>query len=169
MRLRIAVLTVFVAACAPAPGPNTAAPNIVGTFNFSMTGEETETTPPNFFSGPASGTGTLTVTAGKSTDYIVTIHQADVALCLLVADLDAKNEVVITPGQKCEFANALRHAVNTVTFTGGSVTVSEQEGVTVSLAYEYQNHLSFNISYGQPPVEIDYAGTGSRQYVGARY
>lgn len=150
--MRIALLAVF-AALASACGPDL----MIGTFNFNMTGTDTETAPRTTATS-TTGSGTFAITAGKATDYILTLSQTDTTPCVLDADRNEKGDaVVITTGQKCTFNYAGGQA--TATLTSGSITVSEK-GETSSVNVSY--------SYAGSVIGINYAGNGTRTYAGSR-
>lgn len=151
MRLApLALAAVFaLSACAPDP--------LLGTFNFNMTGTDTETAPRNM-STSTTGNGTFSVTTGKAVDYLVTLAQVDTSPCVLDADRNDKGDaIVITAGQKCTFAYAGGTA--TATLTSGSISASEKgETASVNVSYTYAGSV----------IGINYAGTGTRTYAGSR-
>ncbi|MFT3711399.1 MAG: hypothetical protein QM817_27515 [Archangium sp.] len=148
-RLALLAAALFVAGCAPDPQ--------LGTFNFNMTGTDTETAPRNMATS-VTGNGTFSVTTGKTVDYIVTLSQVDTAPCVLDADLtEKKDAIVITAGQKCTF-NYSGGSV-TATLTSGSLTGSEKgETAAVNVSYTYAGQV----------IGINFAGTGTRAYSGSR-
>jgi hypothetical protein len=150
MRLPIFVSS-FVALSACAPDP------MLGSFNFTLNGTETETAPRSQTT-TSTGAGTLAVTTGKTVDYVLTVAQTDASPCVLEADRNDKGDVVsITPAQKCTFVFPAGQV--TATMTTGTVTVSEKgESLTVNVTY----------TYAGTTLGINFAGTGSRTYTGPR-
>lgn len=150
--MRIALLAGFLVV-ASSCGPDLR----IGTFNFNMTGTDTETAP-RMMATSTTGSGTFSVTAGTAADYVVTISQTDTSPCVLDADRNEKGDAVtITVGQKCTFNYAGGQA--TATLTSGSITVSEK-GETSSVNVSY--------SYAGSVIGINYAGNGTRTYAGSR-
>ena len=145
----LALLALLLTACAPDP--------VLGTYDFTLTGTETETAPRSQTTA-SSGTGPMAITTGKTSDYVVTLAQTDATPCVVNADKTEKGDAInITAGQKCTFVFAGGNV--TATMTTGTVAVSEKgENATVKVNYTYAG-----TTFG-----INFAGTGERTYTGPR-
>lgn len=133
-----------------------AQPDLVpGTFNFTLTGTETETAPRNQITA-TSGSGTITT--GKTSDYVITLAQTDATPCVVNADRTEKGDAInITAGQKCTFF-----------FSGGNVTATMSTG-TVSVSEKGENAtVKVTYTYAGTTIGINFAGTGERTYTGPR-
>lgn len=148
-RLALALATLALTACGPDP--------LVGTFDFNMTGTDTETAPRNQ-TASVTGAGTLSITPGKTNDYLITLAHTDADPCVLIAEVDQKGQTVsLTAAQKCTFTSG--GTTTTATVNSGTVTGSEK-GETVSVNVQY--------SYTATVLGINFAGTGTRTYAGVR-
>jgi hypothetical protein len=152
MHMRFALLAAALAVVGCAPDPH------LGTFNFNMTGTDTESAPRMNMATSVTAAGTFAITTGKDADYVLTLSHADTAPCVLDADLtEKKDAIVITTGQKCTFPYSGGSA--TATLTSGSITASEK-GETAS--------INVNYSYAGTVLGIAFAGNGTRTYAGSR-
>ena len=149
MRTLLILSAVALCACAPDYTP--------GTYDFTLTGTDTETAPRSQTSTPAGG-GTMAITVGKKVDYLITIAQTDATPCVLEADRNDKGDAVnITAAQKCTFVYS--GGTVTATINTGTVSVSDKgETATVNVAYSYAGTI----------IGINFAGTGTRTYAGPR-
>jgi hypothetical protein len=127
----------------------------LGSFNFTMTGSETETAP-RTQTTMSTAMGVLTVTTGKTSDYVVVLSQNDTGPCVLEAK-NERNEIVMTSGQQCTFAGGGGTRL-TATLTSGSIVRGERgEAITVNVAYTYT-----------AMVVLNFVGSGTRTYAGTR-
>lgn len=147
-------MTVLAAGCVPAD-------QLVGSYNFVLTGTDT-TTAPSMSSSTPMGTGTLAITHGLTNDYVVVIAQADAQSCTLSGTKVANKPLAMTlkADQKCQFANPL--GTSTATLTTGDLVLdsSTQNQATLTVTYSYS---------GTTLLNINYAGTGKRTYTGPRF
>lgn len=150
MRTLLLATALFFTACAP--------PDLLpGTYEFNLTGTETETAPRNQTT-MTGGTGYMTVTPGKSVDYLVTLAQSDATPCLVEATRDEKTDVIsIKAEQKCTFV-----------FSGGNVTASLTSGTLSGTEKGETATLEVNYTYAGSTFGINFAGTGRRTYAGNR-
>lgn len=149
MRSLPALLALALLGCAPDP--------VLGTYDFTLTGSETETAPRNQTTA-TNGTGFLAITTGKAADYVITVAQSDATPCVVDAERTEKGDAInVTAGQKCTFIFGGGNL--TATMTSGTVVASEKgENITVKVDYSYTG-----TTFG-----INFAGTGTRSYVGPR-
>lgn len=147
------MLSFAVTACTPAD-------QLVGTFAFSLSGTDTNTAPNTTSTNP-TGTGSLAITQGVATDYVMVIAQTDTSPCTLTGSKASgkPNVITIGTGQTCQFAypfGSVKATLNT-----GSVTLDTSTMNTATLAMAY--------SYAGQVFNINYAGTGNRTYAGPRF
>ncbi|MFO0598182.1 MAG: hypothetical protein U0228_22960 [Myxococcaceae bacterium] len=146
----LALAAVALSACAP--------DFTLGTFNFQMTGTDTQTAP-NSSSSAVSGVGTIAITTGKTVDYVLTLAQSDTDPCVLELTQDEKTRAIsINAMQKCTF-NYNGGYVN-ATVTTGTVTPDTMKGETLNVVINY--------SYAGTVIGINFAGSGMRTYAGTR-
>jgi hypothetical protein len=137
---------------------------LLGSFNFVLTGSDTQTAPGSGTSTP-SGTGTLAVTAGKTEkSYVVTIAQLEPntgGSCTLTATKDPMEPLTatVTAAQTCRFEGF--NTTVTGTMTSGSLKVDTEKGETATLSLSYTFAGTF---FG-----VNFAGNGMRTYTGARF
>lgn len=150
MRTLLFATALLLSACAP--------PDMLpGTYEFNMTGTETETAPRNQMT-MTSGTGYLTITEGKNVDYLVTLSQSDATPCLVEATRDEKTDVIsIKPEQRCTFV-----------FSGGNVTAMLTSGTLSGTEKGETATFEVNYTYSGTTFGINFAGTGRRTYAGNR-
>lgn len=155
--MRPTALTVIALTLASGCTPND---QLVGSFSFALTGTETTTSPGNSTS-TSTGIGTLAVTHGVASDYVVVIAQTDSNPCTLVGTKTTDKPLVITltAGQTCQFLYSTGHV--TATITSGAVTLDANTRNTATLSLGY--------SYAGKVFGINYVGSGTRTYTGPRF
>ena len=148
-----ALVAVVLTGCTPAD-------LLVGSYNFTLSGTDT-TTAPGMSTSTPTGTGTLAITHGVATDYVIVIGQTNSSACQLTGkkNKDKAQVIDIAAGQVCQFLYSTGSV--TATLTSGFVTLdsSTMNSATLALAYSYTGSV----------LGITYAGTGSRTYVGPRF
>src|SRR4051812_27005067 len=109
------LLLPLLAACGPDP--------VLGTYNFMVTGMDTNTGSNQ--PATASGAGTIAITQGlMNKDYDITIAQAGATACTIHGTPDPKDALTvdITTGSTCA-----------IQFTGGTATATLNAGGTATV------------------------------------
>ena len=152
-RTLTALVAVVLTGCTPAD-------LLVGSYNVTLSGLDT-TTAPGMSTSTPSGTGTVAITHGIATDYVLLIGQTTATACQLTGkkNKDKAQVIDIAAGQVCQFSYST--GTVTATLTSGSVTLDASTMNTASLALSY--------SYTGSVFGINYAGTGNRTYAGPRF
>jgi hypothetical protein len=127
---------------------------LIGTFNATVSGADTDTAP-TARTTTVSSTATLVVTADKEhVGYLITVAEANY-MCRLkaVKDTSATLQLKLSDGQTCQIGNA------TATLTSG----------TLSLDKDTTNTATFTVNYSYAyQLVVNFAGTGTRTYTGPR-
>ena len=133
---------------------------LVGSYKVSVSGLDT-TTAPGMSTSTPSGTGTVAITHGLATDYVILIGQTNATACQLTGkkNKDKAQVIDIAAGQVCPFSYSSGSV--TATLTSGAVTLDASTMNTASLSLAY--------SYTGSVLGINYAGTGNRTYAGPRF
>ena len=136
----------------------------LGSYNFTITGTDTQTSP-TANTTAASGTGALVITRGKTDAYLVTVANSDTGSCTLKGTKkkdDSAMSFELAANQPC----VLRSGSNSVnaTITTGTVTLT----VTQVAQNEYRKDISMAVSFTwtYTAFGITFAGTGTRTYAG---
>lgn len=163
MRIALLAVVAFLSACGPGVDP------LVGTFNFTLTGKDTNSVP-NMDSSTPTGTGTISVTPNAlQTGYVITAAQTNVSPCVIegktATDKATSPTLTINSGQQCVLTQGTTTV--TVTFTSGKVvltqaTSQDKDSVTLDVAYSYTGVT--NLIFGT----ATFAGAGTRTYAGPR-
>ncbi len=150
MRTLFLTAALTLAACAPDA--------TLGTFDYTMSGTDTETAPGSSGS-TTSGTGVLSITTGKVADYLVTVAPSDTSSCTFAVTRNQKDgSLAFAGGQTC--ALVARSNSATATMSSGVLTINEKsESATLEVAYAYSGSGLFGINF---------AGNGKRTYTGKR-
>ncbi len=163
MRLAIFAALVLFVGCGPGIDP------LVGSYNFSLTGLDTNTMPNTKTTMPM-GTGTIAVTPNAAmTGYVMTTAQTDASPCVIegtATEKAASPEINVKADQKCVFVNG--NTTVTVTFSSGKAVLKLNDTraadvVTLDVAYAYEGVTSLGLG-----VTLNFAGTGKRTYTGPR-
>lgn len=146
MRTFLFAAALALVGCAPDP--------TLGTFDFTMTGTDTQTAPSNDLTN-TTGAGVLAITTGKTADYLLTLAQADLTPCTFNVARDDKTTALSLPG-----GQACKIGPSTAILTTSSLTIDEKaETAVLTVAYTYSGTGLFGVNY---------AGTGTRTYNGKR-
>lgn len=125
----LALVAAPLAACGPDP--------ILGTYNYNST-TVTNLTQPTMTSSNDTGSGTVTVTAGSSTDYNVDfVASGETQHCVLNATRNGSG-MLFAAGQTCMFHSTMNGTqINyTATLTNGNGVLSGN-ALTITLAYSF--------------------------------
>ncbi|MFT3711397.1 MAG: hypothetical protein QM817_27505 [Archangium sp.] len=168
--MRFTLLAVLLAA---ACAPERHADPYLGTFNYVMTGTQTETAP-IAASDFVYRDGTFAITTGRAVDYVVTIVDAKApGVCVLSANLNEKRDGIVTPGQQCSLSLNSRGTVP-LTFTSGGFTAGTLADpasgvVTLTVEYTYEGRSTSLGGYGMMDTVIEFAGSGTGTFTGTPF
>jgi hypothetical protein len=137
---------------------------LIGSYTFTMTGLDTNTAP-NTNNSPASGGGTVAITANAAlTGYVISVGQNDLTPCVIEGTAAVKAtdpEITVTANQTCTFA--LNGTSATATITSGKAVVKlnatrPADTLTLDVTYSYTGSF----------VGFSFVGNGKRTYTGTR-
>ena len=161
MRLATFAALALLVGCGPGVDP------LIGSYNFTMAGTDTNTAP-NTTVTTSTNTGTMAITANAaSTGYVITVGHIDTNVCVLDGKATEKAtgpEITITPDQKCTFVNGASTA--TATIAGKAVLTLKDtramDTMAIDVTYSYAGTTYF-LTFA-----TNFAGTGKRTYSGTR-
>lgn len=147
MRTFLFLAALTLVGCAPDP--------TLGTFDYTMTGTDTQTAPGSDVTN-TTGAGVLAITTGKANDYLITVAHSDTTPCTFNADRNDKGDTIaLAAGQSCKLLGGA-----TAVLTTGKLSVTEKgESATLEVTYSYSGTGLFGINY---------TGNGVRKYTGPR-
>ncbi len=161
MRILILAGLVLFVGCGPGIDP------LIGSYTFTMTGQDINSAPNTNASTPA-GSGTIAITSDAlMTGYVITLAQTDTSPCVFSGTAavakSADPEITIKPTQTCVLLAPSGSATATLTTAKAVLKLGATrpaDTMTLDAAYSYAGTtVIFNIAF---------AGTGHRTYTSAR-
>lgn len=142
-----ALLVVMAFGCGPDP--------FLGTYRYTVTAGEDHTTTPGDSRTAAMGTGTLTITHGMTSDYLMTMTPMEGGSCVLNGVRDRDMTISFPAGQRCTFRSG--GAEITATLISGNARFSGSNLMVV-----------LNYTYSGTWLGVPFAGEGTRTHMAVR-